>query len=177
MLLVYRERATHRSGMDDDSPADDGVLAEERDVLVGDVERDGAVAVRLDVAEVTDVSLGCVRSTVLGSRGLCHGGFRKVKRSGSAQARPNMGYCRRIGTHVEVRSSRRASVTVVTELSCPLALVVYSACATLSSARYRRHACTRSLRGLPGSERATREECFSSPGGRGSRALRWRRFR
>ena len=56
--------------MDDDGPANDGVLAEERNVLVGDVERDGAVAVRLDVAEVTDVSLGCVRSTVLGSRGL-----------------------------------------------------------------------------------------------------------
>jgi len=51
--------------MDDQGSSDDGVLAEEADLLVGDVELDGTASIGLDVSEVTYVPLLCVWCTVL----------------------------------------------------------------------------------------------------------------
>ena len=83
-------------------------------MLVGDVERDGAVAVRLDVAEITDVSLSGVGSAVLGSGGLYE--VRSVRGGSVSRELPQYWRSRTRDTHVEVGSSRCASVAVVTEL-------------------------------------------------------------
>ena len=62
------------TSMDDQGSSDDGVLAEEADLLVGNVELDGTASIGLDVSEVTYVPLLCVWCTVLAAGRLsCRG--------------------------------------------------------------------------------------------------------
>merc|ERR1712093_97128 len=56
-LLVSTLAKVVGAGVDDDGSAKDRVLAKERDELVGDVELDDTLGIRLDVTKVTNVAL------------------------------------------------------------------------------------------------------------------------
>jgi hypothetical protein len=97
--------------VNDNGPSDDRVLAEKRDVLVGDIEVGDTVAIGLNVAEITYVTLSGIWSTVLGASGL-----QALCTRRSQFMRPGAKWGSRM-THVEVRTGGSAAVGSITELT------------------------------------------------------------